>query len=78
MLDHSLVRLRQQHEQQQCPQPVSAADRGAGRGCGRIKGGQHINFAEHTPLANLLLTLLNRAGMPIDKVGDSTGPVAEI
>lgn len=49
-----------------------------GRGGGRLRGGQHIQFAERTPLANLLLTMLQRADVPIEKVGDSTGTIAEL
>ena len=49
-----------------------------GGGCGKIKGGQHINFAERTPLANVLLTVLQRAGVAVERVGDSTGVVAEL
>jgi hypothetical protein len=49
-----------------------------GGGAGRIRGGQHISFKERTPLANVHVTLLQRAGVPIDKVGDSTGAIAEI
>ena len=49
-----------------------------GRGGGALRGGQHINFAERTPLANVHLTLLQRAGVPIETVGDSTGAVAEM
>jgi hypothetical protein len=49
-----------------------------GRGGGRLKGGQHIDFGRRTPLANVHLTLLQRAGIDIESVGDSTGAVAEI
>jgi Protein of unknown function (DUF1552) len=49
-----------------------------GRGYGRIKGGQHLHFPQDTPHANLLLTLLDRAGVPVEKVGDSTGTFAEV
>ena len=35
-----------------------------GKGYGRIKGGQHLRYPQDTPHANLLLTLLNRAGVP--------------
>jgi hypothetical protein len=38
---------------------------------GKIKGGQHLRYPDRTPLANLHLTLLTRAGIPIDKIGDS-------
>ena len=50
----------------------------AGGGCGRIKGDQHLRCDDHTPHANLLLTLLQRAGLPLEALGDSTGVVAEI
>ena len=45
---------------------------------GRVKGGQHINFAQRTPLANVLLTMLQQTGVPIDKLGDSTGAIAQV
>ena len=49
-----------------------------GRACGQIKGSRHVNFPDRTPLANVLLTMLQRTGVNIDKVGDSTGAIAEI
>ncbi len=33
---------------------------------------------ERTPLANMLLTVLDRAGVPMDKIGDSTGTFKEV
>jgi hypothetical protein len=44
-----------------------------GGGCGKLKGGRHLRFAKNTPLANLHLTLLDKLGVPIAKIGDSTG-----
>jgi hypothetical protein len=49
-----------------------------GRGYGKIKGGQHLAFPQDTPHANLLLTLLNRAGVETPSLGNSTGQFAEI
>jgi len=49
-----------------------------GGGCGTIKGGQHLRYPDRTPLANLHLTLLDRAGIPADKVGNSTSVFSEI
>ena len=49
-----------------------------GGGAGKIKGQQHLVYADRTPLANLLFTLLLRAGVPVDKVGDDTGELAEV
>jgi hypothetical protein len=49
-----------------------------GHGYGKIKGGQHLHYPQDTPLANLLLTLLNRAGVNAHKHGNSTGVLAEV
>ena len=43
-----------------------------------VKGGQHIVPPERTPLANVLLTLLDRLGIPQEKLGDSTGELMEV
>ncbi len=45
----------------------------AGGGAGQIKGGRHLRFPKDTPLNNLLLNMLDRAGVPVDQFGDSTG-----
>jgi hypothetical protein len=42
-----------------------------------LKGNQHLRYPDRTPLANLLQTLLVRAGVPVDKVGDATGELTE-
>jgi len=49
-----------------------------GHGAGTIKGGQHLFYEPSTPHANLLLTLLNRAGVPEESFGDSTGVLSEV
>jgi Protein of unknown function (DUF1552) len=49
-----------------------------GGGNGKVKGNQHLRVADRTPIANLHYTLLLRAGVPVDKVGDSTGEIAEV
>jgi len=45
---------------------------------GSLKGGRHINYAQPTPLSNLLLTMLNRAGIESESFADSTGRVEEL
>src|SRR5687768_2497768 len=50
-----------------------------GGGNGRVKlGGQHIALPERTPIANLLLTLAQKAGIERDTFADSTGPIAGV
>jgi hypothetical protein len=47
-------------------------------GGARHKGGQHIQYKEAAPLANVHLTLLDKAGVRIDKFADSNGKVPEL
>ncbi len=49
-----------------------------GGGCGHLRGNQHLRYPDHTPHANLVLTLLQRAGVPVETLGDSTGAMAEL
>ncbi len=44
-----------------------------GGGAGQIKGGRHIRYPRETPLNNLFLNVLDRAGVRCDKFGDSSG-----
>jgi len=78
LLDHSLIlygsNMSNSNAHNQYPLPTLVL----GRGAGKIKGGQHLVYPDHTPLANLLLTLLERADVPIEKVGDSVGEMTEV
>ena len=49
-----------------------------GGGGGSITGGRHLVYPEGTPLTNLHVTLLDKVGVPVDKLGDSTGKIAEL
>jgi hypothetical protein len=78
VLDHSIILFGSNmsnsnlHNHDPLPSAV------LGRGYGRIKGGQHLQYPQDTPLSNLLLTLLERAGVPAEKIGDSTGLLSEV
>jgi hypothetical protein len=48
-----------------------------GRG-GGIKGGQHLAYPQDTPHAQLLHTMLERAGVHLETFADSTGPFLEV
>ena len=49
-----------------------------GGGAGTLKGGQHIRYDQRTPMTNLVLTMLNKAGVKQESLGDSTGIVAGV
>ena len=45
-----------------------------GGGVAGIKGGMHVRYPTETPMANLFLTMLDKAGVPhVESMGDSTG-----
>jgi hypothetical protein len=44
-----------------------------GGGSGTIKGGQHLAYANKPTMANLLVTLMDKMGAPVEKIGGSTG-----
>jgi hypothetical protein len=44
-----------------------------GGAAGQLQGGRHIRYPKETPLNNLFLTVLDKAGVHCDKFGDSTG-----
>ena len=78
LLDHSILLYgsNMSNSDMHNNDPLPAAV--LGRGYGKIKGGQHLHYPQDTPHANLLLTLLDRAGVPAEKIGDSTGVFAEV
>jgi hypothetical protein len=49
----------------------------AGGGIG-ISGSRHVRYPEGTPLTNLYLTILNRMGVPAERIGDSTGTFQQL
>jgi hypothetical protein len=76
LLDHSLVLYGSgmsdgnQHNHTDLPVVL------AGGASGRLKGGRHIRHPKNTPMANLLVAMLDTLGIPTDKFGDSTGEVS--
>ena len=50
----------------------------AGGKAAGMKGGRHIRYREPVPLANLHLTLLEKAGVRIDHFADSNGKITEL
>jgi Protein of unknown function (DUF1552) len=75
LLDHSLVLYGSgmsdgnQHNHTDLPVVL------AGGASGRLKGGRHLRHPKNTPMANLLVAMLDTLGIPTDKFGDSNGEV---
>jgi hypothetical protein len=76
LLDHSMVLYGSgmsdgnQHNHTDLPIVV------AGGASGRLKGGRHLRHPKNTPMANLLVAMLDTLGIETDKFGDSNGEVS--
>jgi hypothetical protein len=44
-----------------------------GGGAGTWRGGRHIKYADKPSMANLLMTIMDKFNMPVEKVGGSNG-----
>jgi hypothetical protein len=79
MLDQSIVlfgsNMANSDAHNNDPLPQALIGRGGG-----IKGNQHLHYPQDSPHANMLATILERAGVPdeeFDGFADSTGPLSE-
>jgi hypothetical protein len=75
LLDHSLIlygsNMSNSNAHNHFPLPTLVL----GGGAGSMKGGHHIKQPDHTPMTNVLLTMLHKAGVPVESLGDSTGVI---
>jgi hypothetical protein len=44
-----------------------------GGGAGTLKGGRHLMYADKPSMANLLVTLMDKLNVPVERLGGSTG-----
>ncbi len=50
----------------------------AGGAATGIKSGRHIKYKNNTPMTNLFLTMADKAGVPIESIGDSSGRLDQL
>ena len=77
ILDHTLIlfgsNMSNSHAHDHFPLPLAVI----GGGCGTLRGWRQLRCPDHTPMSNLLVTMLHRAAVPVPSVGDSTGECSE-
>jgi hypothetical protein len=77
MLDHSVIlygsNMSNSNAHNHYPLPTALVG-----GWNKLKGDQHLKYPDQTPLANMLLTVLDRAGIPMEAFGDSSGKFKEV
>ena len=44
-----------------------------GGGSGHLRGGRHLKYADKPSMANLLVTLMDKLDVPVERLGGSTG-----
>jgi len=49
-----------------------------GGASGRLTGNRHLRYPDHTPMTNLLLSVLDKAGVDLETLGDSTGKTTDL
>jgi len=50
----------------------------AGGAATGIKSGRHIKYKNNTPMTNLFLTMADKAGVPVESIGDSSGRLDQL
>ena len=78
LLDHSLILYGSGMGNPNVHDHINLPILVAGGAAGGMRGGRHIRFDKAVPLANLHLTLLDKAGVRLDKFGDSNGKLDEL
>jgi hypothetical protein len=73
LLDHTLMAYGSgmANSNGHTPDPVPLVL--VGGAAGALKGNRHIEAEPHTPLANLWVTVADKYGVAVDKIGNSTG-----
>jgi hypothetical protein len=78
LLDHSMVMYggglgdSNDHAHFDLPELV------VGGGAGALRGGRHLRYPKDTPVNNLLVSMLGKAGVPAERFGDATGQIKEL
>jgi len=73
LLDHVMIMYGAGMSDSNAHSPYNLPILLLGGGAGQVKGGRHLVYPERTPLANLHVSLLDKLGVDVDRIGDSTG-----
>jgi hypothetical protein len=76
LLDHTLLLFGSNMSNSNVHNHFPLPNLVVGGATGRHQGGRHLKFPDHTPMTNLLLSMLDQVGIPLETLGDSTGALA--
>ena len=78
LLDHSVILYGSNMSNSNAHDHFPLPNLVGGGAAGRMKGGRHLRYADHTPMTNLLVTMLDKVGVKQESLGDSTGTLANL
>jgi hypothetical protein len=73
LLDHTLLLYGSNMSNSNAHDHFPLPNLVVGGAAGTMKGGRHLKYADHTPMTNLLVTMLDKVGVKQETLGDSTG-----
>ena len=73
LLDHTLLLYGAGMSNSNAHAPIDLPVMLVGGAGGGMRGGRHVRYAKETPMANLLVAVMDAMGVPMDQVGRSTG-----
>jgi hypothetical protein len=76
LLDHSILLYGSNMSNSNAHNHFPLPNLVLGGGAGTLQGHRHLKFPDHTPMSNLLLAILDKAGIHQDTLGDSTGALS--
>jgi hypothetical protein len=78
MLDHTLLLYGSNMSNSNAHDHYPLPNIVVGGSAGKMKGGRHLKYADHTPMTNLLVTMLGKVGVTQEKLGDSSGTLENL
>jgi len=73
LLDHSVLLYGSNMSNSNAHDHYPLPNLVVGGAVGRMQGGRHLKYADHTPMTNLLVTMLDKVGVAQESLGDSSG-----
>jgi hypothetical protein len=78
LLDHTLLLYGSNMSNSNAHDHYPLPNLVVGGAAGKMKGGRHLQYADHTPMTNLLVTMLDKVGVKQESLGDSTGTLENL
>jgi hypothetical protein len=78
LLDHTLLLYGSNMSNSNAHDHFPLPNLVVGGAAGKMTGGRHLKYADHTPMTNLLVTMLDKVGVKQETLGDSTGTLENL